>query len=129
MILKSMGVECKKDDMDNYSGEVDEEGSGKFTFMMFCQVSAKFMIEDDEEQMKEELKEGHRHLRPCASAEAIPKNPNQVGQRAREEVQWKACGVHCPEAHSGQAHQEGQQAEAEETKVKNSAVCPQLYPG
>merc|ERR1712088_1012478 len=50
MILKSMGVECKKDDMDNYSAEVDEEGSGKF----------KFMIEDDEEQMKEELKEAFR---------------------------------------------------------------------
>merc|ERR1712117_143733 len=60
MILKSMGVECKKDDMDGYSGEVDEEGTGKFTFMMFCQVAAKFMIEDDEEQMKEELKEAFR---------------------------------------------------------------------
>merc|ERR1719333_1652394 len=50
MILKSMGVECKKDDMDNYSAEVDEEGSGKFSFMMFCAVAAKFMIEDEEEQ-------------------------------------------------------------------------------
>ena len=38
MILKSMGVECKKDDMDTYAGEVDEEASGKFTFMMFCAV-------------------------------------------------------------------------------------------
>ena len=38
MILKSMGVECKKDDMDTYSAEVDEEASGKFTFMMFCAV-------------------------------------------------------------------------------------------
>merc|ERR1712012_1410484 len=25
MILKSMGVECKKDDMDGYAGEVEEE--------------------------------------------------------------------------------------------------------
>merc|ERR1712109_446269 len=48
MILKSMGVECKKDDMDGYAGEVDEE------------ATAKFMIEDDEEQMKEELKEAFR---------------------------------------------------------------------
>merc|ERR1719333_1311696 len=55
MILKSMGVECKKDDMDNYSAEVDEEGSGKFSFMMFCAVAAKFMIEDEEE-----LKEAFR---------------------------------------------------------------------
>merc|ERR1712078_719846 len=53
MILKSMGVEVNKSDMDNYAAEVDEEETGKFTFMMFCQVAAKFMIEDDEEQMKE----------------------------------------------------------------------------
>merc|ERR1719208_138475 len=43
MILKSMGVKVDKDDMDIY-----------------CAVSAKFMIEDDEEQMKEELKEAFR---------------------------------------------------------------------
>merc|ERR1712004_760228 len=59
MILKSMGVEVNKSDMDNYAAEVDEEETGKFTFMMFCQVAAKFMIEDDEEQ-KEELKEAFR---------------------------------------------------------------------
>merc|ERR1712170_10675 len=60
MILKSMGVEVNKSDMDNYAAEVDEEETGKFTFMTFCQVAAKFMIEDDEEQMKEELKEAFR---------------------------------------------------------------------
>merc|ERR1719232_363633 len=49
MILKSMGVEVNKSDMDNYASEVDEEETGKFTFMMFCQVAAKFMIEDDKE--------------------------------------------------------------------------------
>merc|ERR1711894_556821 len=60
MILKSMGVDANKSDMENYSSEVDEEETGKFTFSMFCQVAAKFMIEDDEEQMKEELKEAFR---------------------------------------------------------------------
>merc|ERR1719208_556100 len=60
MILKSMGVKVDKDDMDNYCAEVDEEATGKFSFAMFCAVSAKFMIEDDEEQMKEELKEAFR---------------------------------------------------------------------
>merc|ERR1712119_178822 len=60
MILKSMGVKVDKDDMENYSGEVDEAVSGKFSFNQFCQVAAKFMIEDDEEQMKEELKEAFR---------------------------------------------------------------------
>merc|ERR1719516_877719 len=60
MILKSMGVDVNKTDMENYSSEVDEEETGKFTFTMFCLVAAKFMIEDDEEQMKEELKEAFR---------------------------------------------------------------------
>ena len=76
--------------MENYSAEVDEEDTGKFNFSMFCQVflniwwhrsegkkttenntnqihppspvqvAAKFLIEDDEEQMKEELKEAFR---------------------------------------------------------------------
>ena len=41
MILKSMGVEVNKSDMDNYASEVDEEETGKFTFMMFCQVHIK----------------------------------------------------------------------------------------
>merc|ERR1712029_930264 len=55
MILKSMGVDVNKTDMDNYPSEVDEEETGKFSFYMFCQVAGKFMLEDDEEQMKEEL--------------------------------------------------------------------------
>merc|ERR1711994_472986 len=60
MILKSMGVDVNKVDMENYSSEVDEQETGKFGFSMFCQVAGKFMIEDDEEQMKEELKEAFR---------------------------------------------------------------------
>merc|ERR1711944_226354 len=62
MILKSMGVKVDKDDMDNYCSEVDEEATGKFAFAMFCAVSAKFMIEDDEEQMKDVLKEILREI-------------------------------------------------------------------
>merc|ERR1712073_138389 len=50
MILKSMGVDVNKTDMDNYAADVDEEAAGKFNFTMFCQVAAKFMIEDDEGQ-------------------------------------------------------------------------------
>merc|ERR1712016_419940 len=60
MILKSMGVKMEKDDMDNYSAEVDEKATGKFNSGMFCSIAARFMIEDDEEQMKEELKEAFR---------------------------------------------------------------------
>merc|ERR1712173_70523 len=62
MILKSMGVKVDKDDMENYAGEVDEAATGQFSFMQFCQVAAKFMIEDDEEQMKEELKDILREI-------------------------------------------------------------------
>ena len=40
--------------------QIDEAGAGKFTLAMFCQIAARFMIEDDEEQMKEELKEAFR---------------------------------------------------------------------
>merc|ERR1719323_510343 len=58
MILKSMGVECKKDDMDGYAGEVDEEATGKFTFLQFCQVSAKFMNEELKEAFRIYDKEG-----------------------------------------------------------------------
>merc|ERR1712011_57859 len=57
---KSMGVKVDKDDMEGYAREVDESESGKFTFTQFCQIAARFMIEDDEEQMKEELKEAFR---------------------------------------------------------------------
>ena len=49
MILKSMGVECKKDDMDGYAGEVDEEATGKFTFLQFCQVNMIINDNDDDE--------------------------------------------------------------------------------
>merc|ERR1712202_54675 len=66
MILKSMSVKVDKDDMDSYAAEIagaedaGEATAGKFTFAQFCQVAAKFMIEDDEGQMKEELKEAFR---------------------------------------------------------------------
>ena len=45
MILKSMGVKVDKDDMENHCSDVDEEATGKFSFHMFCQVAARFMIE------------------------------------------------------------------------------------
>ena len=41
----------------------------------------------------------------------------QACERAREEVQRQACGVHCPEEDPAQAHQEGQQAQAEASQV------------
>ena len=41
----------------------------------------------------------------------------QVGEGAWEEVLWQACGVCRPEEDPAQAHQEGQQAQAEASQV------------
>ncbi len=40
--------------------EIDEDGSGSLEFPEFIQLAAKFLIEEDEEQMKWELKEAFR---------------------------------------------------------------------
>ena len=41
-------------------GEIDEDGSGELEFPEFIQLAAKFLIEEDEEQMKWELREAFR---------------------------------------------------------------------
>lgn len=60
MILKSMDVKVDKAEIENAAAEVDEEGTGKFTLTQFATVAARFMSEDDVEQMREELKEAFR---------------------------------------------------------------------
>ena len=40
--------------------EIDEDGSGELEFAEFIQLAAKFLIEEDEEEMKWELKEAFR---------------------------------------------------------------------
>jgi len=60
MILKSMDIKADKSELENYAAEVDEEGTGKFNLIQFATVASRFMSEDDEEQMKEELKEAFR---------------------------------------------------------------------
>ena len=40
--------------------EIDEDGSGELEFPEFIQLAAKFLVEEDEEQMKWELKEAFR---------------------------------------------------------------------
>ena len=40
--------------------EIDLDGSGELEFPEFVQLAAKFLIEEDEEQMKWELREAFR---------------------------------------------------------------------
>ena len=48
--------------------EIDEDGSGSLEFPEFIQLAAKFLIEEDEEQMRWELREAFRIYDKQASA-------------------------------------------------------------
>jgi calmodulin len=59
-ILEMMGLRVKKEALDAIIAEVDEDGSGELEFEEFCILAARFLIEEDEEQMRKELKEAFR---------------------------------------------------------------------
>merc|ERR1711934_9371 len=61
MIFKMMGVNVQKTQLDEAINELgDDPTDGKFDFVSFCSVASKFLIEEDVEQMREELKEAFR---------------------------------------------------------------------
>ena len=59
-ILKMMGMHVSSKDLDNIIEEIDEDGSGELEFPEFIQLAAKFLVEEDEEEMRWELKEAFR---------------------------------------------------------------------
>merc|ERR1712083_1086606 len=52
------GFRPSKEELNEILEEIDEDGSGEIEFGEFCQLCAKFLVEEpDEETMKAELKE------------------------------------------------------------------------
>merc|ERR1712080_196871 len=59
-ILSMMGLKVKPTALQSIIEEIDEDGSGLLEFGEFCQLAAKFLVEEDEEGLKKELKEAFR---------------------------------------------------------------------
>ena len=59
-ILSMMGMKVKPSALREIIEDIDEDGSGLLEFAEFCQLAAKFLVEEDEEALKKELKEAFR---------------------------------------------------------------------
>ena len=60
-ILRAMGFRPSAEELKAILEEIDEDGSGEIEFAEFCQLCAKFLVEDpDIETLKRELKAAFR---------------------------------------------------------------------
>merc|ERR1719427_86818 len=55
-----MGMKVKPSALREIIEELDEDGSGLLEFGEFCHLAAKFLVEEDEEALRNELKEAFR---------------------------------------------------------------------
>ncbi|XP_047474626.1 troponin C, isotype gamma-like [Penaeus chinensis] len=60
VILRMMGVKISEKNLQEVIAETDEDGSGMLEFEEFAELAAKFLIEEDEEALKAELREAFR---------------------------------------------------------------------
>jgi Ca2+-binding EF-hand superfamily protein len=59
--LETMGFRPSKEELMDILAEIDEDGSGEIEFGEFCQLCAKFLVEDpDVDTLKRELKDAFR---------------------------------------------------------------------
>merc|ERR1712038_1710542 len=57
-ILRAMGFRPSKEELMDILAEIDEDGCGEIEFGEFCQLCAKFLVEDpDIDTLKRELKD------------------------------------------------------------------------
>lgn len=59
-ILSMLGHQLDDKMLAEIIAEVDDDGSGQIEFNEFCQLAARFLVEEDAEAMQQELKEAFR---------------------------------------------------------------------
>jgi len=59
-ILRMMGLKVSHDGLKAIVEDIDEDGSGQLEFQEFVMLSARFLVEEDEDVLKKELKEAFR---------------------------------------------------------------------
>ncbi|KAK3850967.1 hypothetical protein Pcinc_042354 [Petrolisthes cinctipes] len=60
VILRMMGVKISEKNLQEVIAETDEDGSGELEFEEFVELAAKFLVEEDEEALRHELREAFR---------------------------------------------------------------------
>ena len=88
-ILSMMGMKVKPASVREIIEDIDENRSGLLEFSEFCQLAAKFLVDEDEEALKKELKEAFRiYDKECMgyiSTEALKEILRELDSKLTEE--------------------------------------------